>query len=74
LLKGFLPESLKLKSAGLIPEPVDPAVEARRAMRALAMPTPPATGPAPGKSETAASPRYREQNRRDLDRLIGSQR
>ena len=78
LLKGFLPESLKLKSAGLIPEPVDPAVEARRAMRALATPTPPVTGPAvgpaPDKSETAASPRYREQNRRDLDRLIGSTR
>ena len=78
LLKGFLPESLKLKSADLIPEPVDPAVEARRAMRALATPTPPAMGPAvglaSGKPETASSPRYREQNRRDLDRLIGSQR
>jgi len=40
------------------------------------------TKPETGKSETAkpepvkseAAPRYREQNRRELDRLIGSQR
>src|SRR3954469_14437085 len=84
LLKGFLPESLKFKSADLIPAPIDPAVEARRAMRALATPTQPAPGraaegkPAPGKPEekpeAAAAPRYREQNQRELDRLIGSHR
>jgi membrane protein required for colicin V production len=68
LLRGFLPESLKLKTAEFAPQPVDPAVEARRAMRALA--TPAAAGPA---QPDAAAPRYREQNRRDLDRLIGSQ-
>ncbi len=68
LLKGFLPEALKLKSAALSPAPIDPAVEARRAMRALAMPTPPAAG----KPETP--PPYREQNQRELDRLIGSTR
>jgi membrane protein required for colicin V production len=68
LLRGFLPESLKLKSAELSPAPIDPAVEARRAMRALATPTPPAAD----KSETP--PRYREQNQRELDRLIGSTR
>jgi len=68
LLRGFLPESLKLKTAGFAPEPVDPAIEARRAMRALA--TPADAGPA----KPEAPPRYREQNRRDLDRLIGSQR
>jgi membrane protein required for colicin V production len=82
LLKGFLPESLKLKSADLVPAPVDPAVEARRAMRALAMPTQPTPGKLEGKPalakpedkpEAAAAPRYREQNRRELDRLIGSQ-
>jgi membrane protein required for colicin V production len=70
LLRGFLPESLKIKSAQIVPKPVDPAVEARRAMRALATPT----SPAAGRSETAATPRYREQNQRELDRLIGTQR
>lgn len=83
LLKGFLPESLKFKSADLAPAPVDPAVEARRAMRALAMPTPAAAGKPEGKSasgrpedkpEAAAAPRYREQNQRELNRLLGSQR
>lgn len=79
LLKGFLPEWVKLKSADLAPAPVDPAVEARRAMRALATPTPPDLGkpegkPAAGTAEAAAAPRYREQNQRELDRLIGSQR
>jgi membrane protein required for colicin V production len=69
LLRGFLPESLKLKSADLTPLPVDPAVEARRAMRALEKPG--ATGQTP---QDAASPRYREQNQRELDRLIGTQR
>ena len=70
LLKGFLPESLKLKSADLAPAPLDPAVEARRAMRALATPT----APGAAKPETETAPRYREQNQRELDRLIGSQR
>src|SRR3954471_1619069 len=51
LLKGFLPESLKFKSADLLPAPIDPAVEARRAMRALATPVRPVPGKAPeGKS------------------------
>ncbi|MGE0260517.1 MAG: CvpA family protein, partial [Alphaproteobacteria bacterium] len=35
LLKGFIPEQLKFRSADLAPPPVDPATEARRAMRAL---------------------------------------
>jgi membrane protein required for colicin V production len=69
LLRGFLPESLKLKSAEAAPAPVDPAVEARRAMRALAMPS----APGPAKPDPPP-PRYREQNQRDLDRLIGTQR
>jgi membrane protein required for colicin V production len=78
LLKGFLPESLKFKSADLVPAPIDPAVEARRAMRALATPSQPAPGkPALGKTEdkpeAATAPRYREQNQRELNRLIGSQ-
>lgn len=88
LLRGFLPEWVKLKSADLVPAPVDPAVEARRAMRALATPTQPAAAkpvvatpapekPASEKSESkseAAAPRYREQSQRELDRLIGTQR
>jgi membrane protein required for colicin V production len=69
LLRGFLPESLKLKTAELTPKPVDPAVEAQRAMRALA--TPAASAPA---TPDAMTPRYREHDQRDLDRLIGSQR
>jgi membrane protein required for colicin V production len=69
LLKGFLPESLKLKSAELTPQPIDAAVEARRAMRALATP-----GAAQSPTPDTASASYREHNRRELDRLIGSQR
>ena len=68
LLRGFLPESLKLKSADTAPAPVDPAVEAKRAMGALTTPS----APAPAKPETP--PRYRGQNQRELDRLIDTQR
>jgi membrane protein required for colicin V production len=83
LLRGLLPESLKFKSADLTPPPTDPAVEAGRAMRALATPNPPAPAkPEATTSETATAetarpgtaPHYREQSRRDLDRLIGAQR
>ena len=87
LLKGFLPESLKFKSADLVPAPIDPAVEARRAMRALATPAQPAPGRRPRRqpresrprqsrkrSRKRRPPRYREQNQRELDRLIGSHR
>ncbi len=69
LLKGFLPESFKFKSAELTPPPLDPAVEATRAMRALETPAGSGT---PGQD--AAAPRYREQNQRELDRLIGAAR
>jgi membrane protein required for colicin V production len=69
LLRGFLPESLKLKTAEFTPKPVDPAVEARRAMRALE--TPAASGPV---TPEAPPPRYREHSQRELDRLIDSQR
>jgi membrane protein required for colicin V production len=68
LLNGFLPASLKLRTANIVPQPVDPAIAARQAMRALATPT------APPLATPDAPPRYREQNRRDLDRLIGAQR
>jgi membrane protein required for colicin V production len=68
LLRGFLPESLKLKSADTAPAPVDPAVEAKRAMGALTTPS------APGPATPETPPRYRGQNQRELDRLIGTQR
>lgn len=70
LLKGFLPDSLQIKNTEDTAKPVDPAVAAERAMRALANPTPPAAA----KPETAPAPNYRQQNRRELDRLIGTQR
>src|SRR5581483_10645761 len=69
LLRGFLPASLQPKSADLAPATVDPAVEASRAVRALEKPA-----DAGQAAQEPASPRYREQNRRELDRLIGSQR
>ena len=68
MLRRFLPESLKLKSAETAPAPVDPAVEAKRAMGALA------TASAPGPARPETPPRYRGQNQRELDRLIDTQR
>jgi membrane protein required for colicin V production len=68
LLYGFLPAALRRRTADAAPPPVDPALEARRAMRALAIPAAPGAGP------SGEAPRYREQTRRDLDRLIGAQR
>jgi hypothetical protein len=77
MLRGFLPEQLKLKSAGPIDEllpKIDAKAaaeaEARRAMRALATPAPAAGA----KSEEAQSPNYRAGDRRELDRLLGTQR
>src|SRR3954447_6298070 len=46
LLKGFLPESLKFKSADLARAPIDRAVEGGGAMRALATPPQPVAGKA----------------------------
>jgi membrane protein required for colicin V production len=76
MLKGVLPESLKIKSAdstdGVIRK-IDlkptAAEQAKQAAGALANPTPPAAQPA-----TAAAPSYRPGNQRELDRLIGTQR
>ena len=75
LLKGFLPESLKVKSAEAasdLMQKVDPAAaakaEAEKAMRALATPAPPAA------PEPAPAPSYRPGDQKQLDRLIGTQR
>jgi len=70
MLRQFLPEQLKIKNAAIddAVQVLSPALEAQRAMRALA--TPAQANPA--KPDTA--PNYRPVERRDLDRLIGTQR
>jgi membrane protein required for colicin V production len=77
VLKGFLPESLKIKStdaAGELLRSVDPKaaakMDAERAMRALATPGP----AAPPNPQEAPAPSYRPGDKRELDRLIGTQR
>ncbi|HEV2336141.1 MAG TPA: CvpA family protein [Stellaceae bacterium] len=75
-LRGLLPEALKLKSATAAEEllrTVDPnaaqKAEADRAMRALTNPAP----PAPPNTDSAPAPSYRQGDKRELDRLIGTQ-
>jgi len=77
VLRGFLPESLKAKSATAAEElirAIDPkaaaAAEAQRAMRALATPGP-AAAPTP---DSGSAPSYRPGDKRELDRLMGTQR
>jgi membrane protein required for colicin V production len=73
VLRSFLPESLKIKSAEAADgaaKALSPAVEAERAMRALTNPAP-AAAPKP---ESAPAPSYRQGDQRGLDRLIGTQR
>jgi membrane protein required for colicin V production len=77
VLRSFLPESLKIKSATAAEElirNIDPkaaaAAEADKAIRALANPAP-AAAPKP---ESAPAPSYRQGDQRGLDRLIGTQR
>ena len=76
-LKGFLPESLKVRTTEAADElmrKVDPKAaakaEADRAMRALETPSP-AAAPQP---ESPPAPSYRPGEKRELDRLIGTQR
>ena len=73
VLRSFLPESLKIKSAEAVDsatKALSPAIEADRAMRALTNPAP-AAAPKP---ESAPAPGYRQGDQRGLDRLIGTQR
>jgi membrane protein required for colicin V production len=72
-LKGFLPESLKVKSteaAGELLRNIDPKAAAKadadRAMRAPQTPTPPAAA----KPDAASAPSYRPSEQRQLDRVI----
>ena len=76
-LKGFLPESLKVRTTEAADEllrKVDPKAaakaEADRAMRALETPAP-AAAPNP---ESPPAPNYRPAEKRELDRVIGTQR
>ncbi len=79
VLKSFLPESLKIKGTEAADEllrKADPkataAEQAKRAMRALETPSPPAA--AKPDSAPAPAPSYRPGDQRELDRLIGTQR
>jgi membrane protein required for colicin V production len=74
MLRNFLPESLRMKSAAAADEvvkTVSPAIEADRAMRALTNPTAPAPTAATGPS---AAPSYKPSDQREFDRLINNQR
>ena len=78
MLRGWLPESLKIKTATAAEEliqKIDPkaaaAAEADKAMRALANPGAPG---GPQKPESAPPPNYRPGDQKDLNRLIGTQR
>ena len=77
VLKGLLPEALKAKgteAAGELMRTIDPRAaqkeEADKAIRALETPAPAAT-PTQG---TAPAPSYPPGDRRQLDRVIGTQR
>jgi len=73
VLRSFLPESLKIKSADAVDsatKALSPAIEADRAIRALTNPAP-TSAPKP---ESAPSPSYRPGDQRALDRVIGTQR
>jgi membrane protein required for colicin V production len=77
MLKGFVPESLKNKgteAAGELMRTIDPRAsekaEVDRAMRALQTPAPAAVP----KQEAAPAPSYPAGDRRQLDRVIGTQR
>lgn len=75
LIRNFLPEQWRAKTSAAaddIIKTVSPAIEAERAMRALAHPTalPAATGP----DQTSAAPVYKPSDQREFDRLINNQR
>jgi hypothetical protein len=74
MLRSFLPESLRIKSASAADEvikTVTPAMEAEKAMRALTNPTAP---PAAAQDQPAAAPTYKPSDQRELNRLINNQR
>jgi len=68
-LRSLFPEAFKIKSTAIddAVRGLSPAAEAERAMRALVT-------PGVAKSEPSPPPSYRPAEKRDLDRLIGTQR
>jgi membrane protein required for colicin V production len=81
VMRGFLHESLKAKSAGAAEElmrTIDPKGEADKAMRALTNPTPagaPKSDATPGsaaapKSDATPAPDYKSEPRREMNRMI----
>ncbi|HWB51957.1 MAG TPA: CvpA family protein [Stellaceae bacterium] len=76
MLKNFLPESLRMKSAAATDEvikTVSPAMEAEKAMRALSNPTA-APGQAAAPAPASPVPTYKPNDQRAFDRLINNQR
>ena len=74
MLRGFLPESLRMKSAAAADDvirSVSPAAEAERAMRALTNPTAPAPA---APAQASQLPGYKPSDQREFDRLINNQR
>ena len=68
VLKGFLPESLKIKTAEDAIKALSPDMQAEQAKRA---PETPAAAP---KAEAPAPPSYPQRGRQQLDRVIQNQR
>ena len=68
VLKGFLPESLKLKNAEDTAKPLNPEQLVKKASSAYAKPAEAAARP-----DAAAAPNYPTSGKRELDRLIGTQ-
>ena len=69
MLRSVLPEGLQVKSATTADDMqrmLDPAADARKAMRALSTPA----APAAGKSGQEQTPAYKTGDRREMDRLI----
>jgi hypothetical protein len=74
MLRNFLPESLRMKSASAaddVIKTVTPAMEAEKAMRALTNPTAP---PTTAQDQPSTAPTYKPSDQRELDRLINNQR
>ncbi len=73
LLRSLLPEQLRLKSASTAEDAIkaiSPAIQAGQAIRALEKPG----GAAQGQPEASPPAGYKPGERRDMDRLFGTQR
>jgi membrane protein required for colicin V production len=76
MIRSFLPENWRMKSAAAADEvikTVSPAAEAEKAMRALSNPTAP-PAPAVTPAQPSAAPTYKPNDQRAFDRLINNQR